>query len=80
MFSAKKIGNLEQYVRELSKPLMNEELFFGFDDLTEEYDYGREIYKEDIYEFHPDLIIPYQKYQLSFIPGYFENKCEDMGY
>jgi hypothetical protein len=58
---------------------MNEELFFGFDDLSEEYDYGREIFKEDIYEFHPDLVIPYKKYQLSMIPGYFEKKCEDMG-
>lgn len=59
---------------------MNEELFFGFDDLSEEYDYGREIFKEDVYEFHPDLVIPYQKYQLSYIPGFFEHKCEDMGY
>ena len=45
-----KLGYLEQYIRELSKPLVNEEIFFGFDDLSEEYDYGRDIYKEDIYE------------------------------
>jgi len=67
-------------VRELSKPLINEEIFFGFDDLSEEYDYGREIFKEDVYEFHPDLVIPYKKHQLCYIPGLFEHKCEDMGY
>jgi hypothetical protein len=66
-------------VRELSKPLINEEIFFGFDDLSEEYDYGREIFKEDVYEFHPDLVIPYKKHQLCYIPGIFEHKCEDMG-
>ena len=59
---------------------MNEDLFFGFDDLGDDYDYGREIFKEDIYEFHQNLSFPYKKFQLSYIPGYFESKCEDMGY
>lgn len=66
---------------------MNEDIFFGFDDLcikknlilADEYDYGREIFKEDIYEFHPNLKLPYKKFPMSFIPGIFETKCEDMG-
>jgi len=53
--------DLDAKIRDLSKPLMNEDIFFGFDDISDEYDYGREIFKEDIYEYHPNMVIPYKK-------------------
>jgi len=71
--------DLDTKVKDLSKPLMNEDLFFGFDDLSDEYDYGREIFKEDVYENHTNIKLPYKTYPMMFIPGIFDTKCEDMG-
>lgn len=74
-----KLLDLTQKYRELKKPLMNEDIFYGFDDLADEYDYGRDIYREDVYETHPDLKIPFQTKKLMYIPqGIFEDKYEKM--
>ncbi len=74
-----KLINLNQKYRELKKPLMNEDIFYNFDDLADEYDYGREIYKEDVYETHPDLKIPFETKKLCILPkGVFADKCEKM--
>eukprot|EP00340_Litonotus_pictus_P001829 CAMPEP_0170518970 /NCGR_PEP_ID=MMETSP0209-20121228/4535_1 /TAXON_ID=665100 ORGANISM="Litonotus pictus, Strain P1" /NCGR_SAMPLE_ID=MMETSP0209 /ASSEMBLY_ACC=CAM_ASM_000301 /LENGTH=1038 /DNA_ID=CAMNT_0010804725 /DNA_START=78 /DNA_END=3193 /DNA_ORIENTATION=+ len=70
---------LNQKFRELKKPLMNEDIFYGFDDLADEYDYGRDIYREDVYETHPDLKIPYETKKMMHIPkGLFDTKYEKM--
>lgn len=74
-----KLLDLNTKYRELKKPLMNEDIFFDFDDIADEYDYGREIYTEDIYETHPDLKVPYQSMKMYHIPSnVFEKKYEMM--
>ena len=74
-----KLLELTKTFRELKKPLMNEDIFYGFDDLADEYDYGRDIYREDVYETHPDLLIPFETRRLSYIPkGPFEEKFTKM--
>ena len=71
--------NLEQEYRDLKKPQMTEPMFYGFDDITDDYDYGREIFKEDVYEYHPNLEIPYKRKNLYYIPkNPFEDKYENM--
>ena len=74
MFIGKKI-------RDLSKPLMNEGIFYGFDDLTDDYDYGRDVYKEDIYETHTNMDFNYIKDNLYYMPWALssEERTEDMG-
>lgn len=68
-------------LRDLKKPVMSEDLFFGFDDLTDEYDYGREIYREDIYEKHPNMNIHFLKEKMfSFDKGLFGESFTDMGF
>lgn len=74
-----KLDSLTKKFRELKKPLMNEDMFFNFDDLADEYDYGREIYKEDVYETCPDLRIPFETKRLCVLPkGVFADKSEKM--
>jgi len=59
---------------------MSENLFYGFEDVSDDYDYGTEVYKDDIYEFHPNMQIPYKERQMLYIPkGLFEEKCHDIG-
>jgi len=60
---------------------MNEGIFYGFDDLTDEYDYGRDVFKEDIYEFHSNMEMNFITDYLSYIPGIFssEEVSEDLG-
>ena len=60
--------HLEEKYREVKKPQMNEAIFYGFEDIQDEYNYGRDIYKEDIYETHSNLVIPYKKRELFHIP------------
>jgi hypothetical protein len=75
-----KLLELQNKMKHLKKPLMSEDMFFGFDDISDEYDYGRDIYKEDVYENHPNLIYPYKRKTLQYIPwGPFSSKVEDMG-
>lgn len=73
-----KMLSLNEKFRELKKPLMNEDIFYGFDDLADEYDYGRDIYTEDVYETHPDLRIPFQTRKMLHIPRGFGEKFERM--
>lgn len=69
--------DLQNKLSDLKKPQMTEPMFFGFDDIADEYDYGREVFKEDIYEFHPDMKIEHKKRNLSYIPtGLFTEKHE----
>jgi len=60
---------------------MNEGIFYGFDDLSDDYDYGREVFKEDIYEFHSNMDFNYIKSHLYYLPGALsrEERTEDMG-
>lgn len=59
---------------------MSENMFYGFEDVSDDYDYGTEIYKDDIYEFHPNMQIPYKERNMLYIPfGLFEEKCHDIG-
>jgi hypothetical protein len=59
---------------------MSENLFYGFEDVSDDYDYGTEVYKDDIYEFHPNMQIPYKERNMLYIPnGLFEEKCHDIG-
>lgn len=59
---------------------MSENIFYGFEDVSDDYDYGTEVYKDDIYEFHPNMQIPYKERSLFYIPnGLFEEKCQDIG-
>ncbi len=60
---------------------MNEGIFYGFDDLSDDYDYGREVFKEDIYEFHSNMSFNYIRDNLYYIPWalFSEIKAEDMG-
>jgi hypothetical protein len=75
-----KLLELETKIRDLKKPLMSEDIFYGFDDIGDEYDYGREVYKEDVYEFHPNMDIPYKKHKMLHIPwSPFSDKYETMG-
>lgn len=77
--STEKLLDLNKKYRELKKPLINEDIFYGFDDLADEYDYGRDVYKEDVYETHTDLKIPYNSSKLYKIPnGIFSSKFEKM--
>lgn len=63
-----KLLDLEEKYRIAKKPQMNEAIFYGFEDIQDEYNYGRDIYKEDVYESHPNLVIPYKRRQLFHIP------------
>jgi hypothetical protein len=75
-----KLLELQNKMKHLKKPLMSEDMFFGFDDISDEYDYGRDIYKEDVYENHPNLEYPYKRKKLQYIPwGPFSSKVENMG-
>ena len=67
--------DLEDQFRDAKKPQMNEAIFYGFEDIQDEYNYGRDIYKEDIYETHQNLVIPYKRKQLYHIP---HNPFEDV--
>ena len=67
--------DLEDQFRDAKKPQMNEAMFYGFEDIQDEYNYGRDIYKEDIYETHQNLVIPYKRKQLYHIP---HNPFEDV--
>ena len=60
---------------------MNEGIFYGFDDLSDDYDYGREVFKEDIYEFHSNMSYNFIKDNLYFMPWALssEERTEDMG-
>ena len=59
---------------------MSEGLFYGFEDISDDYDYGTDVYKDDIYEFHPNFSIFYIEKQMLYIPtGLFEDKCRDIG-
>ena len=60
--------DLEEKFRDAKKPQMNEPIFYGFEDIADEYNYGRDIYKEDVYESHPNLVIPYKRRSLYHIP------------
>jgi hypothetical protein len=75
-----KLLELQNKMKHLKKPLMSEDMFFGFDDISDEYDYGRDIYKEDVYENHPNLEYPYKVKKLHYIPwGPFSSKVENLG-
>ena len=59
---------------------MGEGMFYGFEDVSDDYDYGTEVYKDDIYEGHPNMQIPYKEKKMMYIPsGFFEEKCHDIG-
>lgn len=59
---------------------MGEGMFYGFEDISDDYDYGTEVYKDDIYEGHPNMQIPYKEKKMMYIPsGFFEEKCHDIG-
>lgn len=59
---------------------MSENIFYGFEDVSDDYDYGTEVYKDDIYEFHPNMQIPYKERNMIYIPnGLFADKCHDIG-
>jgi hypothetical protein len=74
-----RLKDLQDQLRDLKKPLMNEPIFYSFDDITDDFDYGREVYKEDIYENHPNMDIPYKKQNLLYIPrGIFEDKFQKL--
>lgn len=74
-----RLVDLQDQIRELKKPLMNEQMFYSFDDIADDFDYGREVYKEDIYESHPNMVIPYKRQNLMFIPrGLFVDRYEAM--
>ena len=60
--------NLQEKLRRYKKPQMSEPMFHNFDDIADEYDYGRDIIKDDVYELHSDLQIPYITKKLSMIP------------
>ena len=60
--------DLEEKFRDAKKPQMNEPIFYGFEDIADEYNYGRDIYKEDVYESHPNFVIPYKRRSLYHIP------------
>ena len=65
---------LEEKFRNAKKPQMNEPMFYGFEDISDEYNYGRDIYKEDIYETHPNMVVPYKRKLLFYLP---RNPLED---
>jgi hypothetical protein len=69
---------INKKIRELSKPLMSEYMFYGFDDLSDDYEYGREVYKEDVYETHSNMAFNYIKDNLYYLP-FSGEKAEDMG-
>jgi hypothetical protein len=72
--------DLQEEVRRLKKPQMSEAMFYGFDDIGDEFDYGRDVWKEDIYEAHTDLEIPYSRKFLFYIPkSLFTDKYQTMG-
>ena len=61
--------DLEEQFRDAKKPQMNEAMFYGFEDISDAYNYDRDLYKEDVYETHPDmLLIPYKTKKLYYIP------------
>jgi len=59
---------------------MSENIFYGFEDVSDDYDYGTEVYKDNLYEFHPNIQIPYKERNMFYIPtGLFEEKSFDIG-
>ena len=79
MLERNRLLDLEEKFRDAKKPQMNEAIFYGFEDIQDEYNYGRDIFKEDIYEFHPNFEIPYKKRDLYYIPNNpFEEKFETL--
>jgi len=75
-----KLIKFQDQIRELKKPVMSENLFYGFEDVSDDYDYGTEVYKDDIYEFHQNMQIPYKERNMLYIPtGIFEENCHDIG-
>lgn len=76
-----KLLKLNIKIKDLSRPLMTEYMFYGFEDLTDDYDYGREVYKEDIYETHSNMSFNYIRENLYYLPWALssEEKAEDMG-
>lgn len=55
-------------------------MFYGFEDVSDDYDYGTEVYKDDVYEGHPNMQIPYKEKKMMYIPsGFFEEKNHDIG-
>ena len=79
MLERNRLLDLEEKFRDAKKPQMNEAIFYGFEDIQDEYNYGRDIFKEDIYEYHPNFECPYKKRDLYYIPNNpFEEKFETL--
>ena len=49
--------DLEEQFRDAKKPQMNEAMFYGFEDISDAYNYNRDLYKEDVYETYPDMLL-----------------------